>query len=155
MPAQPQPFLNHALALGRTDCAPARQPPSARAVAAAMVSVAGALAADAALVTIGTAVSPSPRGYGHFQFHDYAGLTVIGVVIACLAWPAVTRISARPRWLFFRLAIPVTLVLWLPDLYILVRGQPAEAVAMLMIMHLAMALITCNCLVQLAKAGVA
>ena len=64
------------------------------------------------------------------------------------------RISAQPRWLFFRLAILVTLVLWLPGPYILVSGQPAEAVAVLMIMHLAMALITCNCLVQLAKVGV-
>ena len=103
MPAQPQLFLNYALALGRTDYAPARQPPPARVVATAVVSVAGALAADAALLTIGTAVSPAPRGYGHFRCHDYAGLTVIGVVIACLAWPIVTRISAQPRWLFFRL----------------------------------------------------
>jgi hypothetical protein len=91
----------------------------------------------------------------HFQFHDYAKLTVIGVVIACLAWPVVTRISAQPRWLFFRLAILVALALWLPDLYILVRGQPAEAVAVLMIMHLAIAVITYSCLVQLAKVGVA
>jgi hypothetical protein len=78
-------------------------------------------------------------------------LTVIGVVIACLAWPVVTRISSQPRWLFFRLAILVTLALWLPDLYILVSGQSAEAVAVLMIMHLAIALITYNCLVHLAK----
>ena len=60
-----------------------RQPPAARVVAAAIVSVAGSLAADAALVTIATAVSPSTRGYGHFLFHDYARLTVIGAVIAC------------------------------------------------------------------------
>jgi hypothetical protein len=43
----------------------------------------------------------------------------------------------------------------LPDLYILMRGQPAVAVAVLMIMPVAMALITCNCLAQLAKVGVA
>jgi hypothetical protein len=45
------------------------------------------------LVTIGTAVFPSTKGYVHFQFSDYAKLTIIGVVIACLAWPVVTRIS--------------------------------------------------------------
>ena len=45
----------------------------------------------------------------------------------------------------------MTLVLWLPDLYILVRGQPPEAVAVLMIMHLAIAVITYNCLVHVAK----
>ena len=120
-------------------------------MAATIVSIVGSLAADAALVAIGTAVFPSTRGYVHFQFHDYARLTVIGVVIACLAWPVVTRISSAPRWLFFRLAILVTLALWLPDLYILVRGQPPEAVAVLMSMHLAIALITYNCLVHRAK----
>lgn len=151
MPAQPQPFLDRALALCHVDFAPAHQQPSAaRVVAATIVSIAGSLAADAALVAIGTAVFPSTRGYVHFQFHDYARLTVIGVVIACLTWPVVTRISSQPRWLFFRLAILVTLALWLPDLYILVRGQSAEAVAVLMIMHLAIALIT-YCLVHLAK----
>jgi hypothetical protein len=152
LPARPQSFLDRALALGHVDFAPAhRQPSAARVVAATIVSIAGSLAVDATLVAIGTAVFPSTQGYVHFQFHDYARLTVIGVVIACLAWPVVTRISSQPRWLFFRLAILVTLALWLPDLYILVSGQSAEAVAVLMIMHLAIALITYNCLVHLAK----
>ena len=60
-------------------------------------------------------------------------------MIACAAWPVVTRVSSAPRWLFFRLAILVTLVLWLPDLYILDLGQPARAVAVLIVMHLAIA----------------
>jgi hypothetical protein len=154
LPAQPEPFLKRALALCRVDFHPAhRQPSAIRVVAATIVSIAGSLAADAVLVAIGTAIFPSTRGYVHFQFHDYARLTVIGVVIACLAWPVVTRISSHPRWLFFRLAILVALALWLPDLYILVKGQPPEAVAVLMIMHLAIALITYNCLVHLAKVG--
>lgn len=154
MPVQPQPLLDRVLALCRVDFAPVHwQPSAARVVAATIVSIAGSLAADAALVAIGTAVFPSTRGYVHFQFHDYARLTVIGVVIACLAWPVVTRISSQPRWLFFRLAVLVTLVLWLPDLYILVKGQPPEAVAVLMSMHLAIAVITYNCLVHLAKVG--
>ena len=86
----------------------------------------------------------------HFQFHDYARLTVIGVVIACAAWPIVARLSSAPRWLFFRLALAVTLVLFLPDVYIWHQGQPTEAVAFLMAMHVAIALITYNLLVQLA-----
>jgi hypothetical protein len=86
----------------------------------------------------------------HFQFHDYARLTIVGVIIACVAWPIVTRISSAPRWLFFRLAILVTLVLLVPDLYILKTGQPAKAVAVLMCMHLAIALVTYNALVHLA-----
>ena len=60
------------------------------------------------------------------------------------------RISSAPRWLFFRMAIGVTLVLLLPDIYILKQGQPAKAVAVLMCMHLAIGVITYNALVRLA-----
>jgi hypothetical protein len=152
MPVQLPSWLYRALRLARVDFAPSGRPPAGgRVVAALVVSIAGSLAADAILVAIGTAVFPSTKGYVHFQFSDYGKLTVIGVVIACLAWPVVTRISSAPRWLFFRLAIAVTLVLWLPDLYILYKGEPGRAVAVLMAMHLAIALITCNCLVHIAK----
>jgi hypothetical protein len=75
---------------------------------------------------------------------------VIGVIIACVGWPIVTRVSSAPRWLFFRSAIVVTLVLWLPDLYILARGELAEAVAVLMAMHLAIAIVTYYALIRLA-----
>lgn len=117
---------------------------------ATAVSLAGSLASDAALVAIGGAAFPSTKGYVHFRFSDYSKLTIIGVVIACVAWPIVTRITSAPRWLFFRLAIVVTLVLFLPDLFILRQGQPAEAVAVLMCMHLAVALVTYNTVVHLA-----
>ena len=145
------PSLKRALGLVQVDFAPARQQPSAaRVTAASVLSVAGSLAADAVLVVIGTAVFPSTRGYVHFQFSDYAKLTVIGVVIACLAWPVVTRITSQPRWLFSRMAIAVTLVLLLPDLYILAGGQPPRAVAVLIVMHLAIAVVTYSCLVRIA-----
>jgi hypothetical protein len=75
------------------------------------------------------------------------------VIIASVAWPVTTRITSAPRWMFFRMAILVTLVLWLPDLYILDRGQPAKAVAVLMVMHLAIALVTYNALVRIAPTG--
>jgi hypothetical protein len=61
-------------------------------------------------------------------------------------------VSSAPRWLFFRLAILVTVVLLLPDLYILHQGQPARAVCVLMLMHLAIGLITYNALVHVAPA---
>ena len=67
-----------------------------------------------------------------------------------MAWPVVTRVSSAPRWLFLRLAVLVTVVLWLPDLYILHQGQPPSAVAVLMLMHLAIAQVTYNLLVRLA-----
>ncbi len=119
-------------------------------VVATVASVAGSLLADAILVAIGTSVFPSTKGYVHFQFHDYARLTIIGVLVACVAWPVVTRISSAPRWLFFRMAIVVTLALWLPDLYILHGGAPPRAVAVLMVMHLAIAVVTYNLLVHVA-----
>jgi hypothetical protein len=145
-------WLDRLLRLARVDFdRSAHRPPSVwRLLAALAVSVAGSLGADELLVGLGTATFPSITGYVHFQFHDYARLTVIGVVIACVAWPVVTWVSSAPRWLFFRLAILVTLVLWLPDLYILDLGQPATAVAVLMIMHLAIAVITYNALVHIA-----
>jgi hypothetical protein len=142
-----------ALAWARIDFSPRHRPPEWwRLVLATVLSVGLSLAADAALVSIGTGLFPTTKGYVHFQFHDYARLTVIGVLIACAAWPVVARISSAPRWLFFRLAILVTLVLLLPDLYIWHQGQPAKAVLVLMTMHIAIALVTYNLLVRLAPA---
>jgi hypothetical protein len=147
--------LDRALAVMRIDLGSTpshRQPVLARVAIAAVLSIIGSLAADAVLVAIGTHVFPSTKGYVHFQFHDYAKLTVIGIIVACVAWPFVVRISSAPRWTFSRLAIVVTLVLLLPDLYILHQGQSFEAVAFLMLMHLAIGLITYNVLVRLAPA---
>jgi hypothetical protein len=144
-------MLNQAASLAHLDFAPRhRQPLAWRVLLATIASIAGALAADAVLVAIGEAIFPGTKGYAHFQFSDYGKLTVIGVIIASLAWPVVTRVTSQPRWLFLRLAILVTLFLWLPDLYILYLGQPASGVAVLMAMHLAIALVTYNLLVHLA-----
>jgi hypothetical protein len=146
------PALAGFLERWRIDFAPRhRQPSAGRLAVATIVAIVGSLLADAILVKIGTAVFPATHGYVHFQFSDYAKLTVIGVLIACAAWPAVTRISSAPRWLFFRMAILVTLVLWLPDLAILVKGQPGQAVAVLMVMHVAIAVVTYNALVRIAR----
>jgi hypothetical protein len=143
--------LSRSLALARVDFAPTHRPPAAaRLLVATAVALVGSLVADAILVAVGEAAFPATKGYVHFAFSDYAKLTVIGVVIACLAWPIVTRVSSSPRRLFFRLAILVTLVLLLPDLYILQQGQSVKAVAVLMCMHVAIALVTYNALVRLA-----
>ena len=144
-------MLNELTSRARVDFSPPHRPPSAgRVLLATIASIAGSLAADAILVVIGKAIFPSTRDFAHFQFSDYAKLTVVGVIIACVAWPIVTRVSSAPRWLFFRLAILVTLVLLLPDLYILHTGEPAKGVAVLMVMHVAIALVTYNVLVHLA-----
>jgi hypothetical protein len=146
--------VTEALAVFKIDFAPTHdQPRLSRLLAATIVSLAGSLGADALLVAVGTRIFPSTRGYGHFQFPDYGKLTIIGVLIACAAWPIVTRVSSAPRWVFLRMAVLVTCVLWLPDLYILAKGQPAKAVAVLMVMHLAIGIVTYNALVRIAPAG--
>jgi len=144
-------MLSKAMSLVRLDFAPDHEQPSGGRVALATVaSIIGSLLADAVLVVVAQAVFPSTKGYVHFQFGDYAKLTVIGVLIACVAWPVTTRITSQPRWMFLRMAILVTLVLWLPDVYILMKGQPVKAVAFLFVMHLAIAVVTYNALVRLA-----
>ncbi len=139
------------MALVRLDFAPNhRQPGGGLVLLATVVSIIGSLLADALIVVIAQALIPGLKGYPHFQFGDYAKLTIIGVLIACAAWPVTTRITSQPRWMFLRMAVLVTLVLWLPDVYILIKGQPAKAVAFLFLMHLAIALVTYNALVRLA-----
>ena len=148
-----QTVVDRALGVARLDFAPAhRQPSALRVTGATVAALAGSLGADALLVLLGTAVFPSTRGYVHFAFADYAKLTVIGVLIACAGWPVVTRVSSAPQWLFMRLAILTTVVLYLPDLYLLMLGDPVRAVLVLMVMHLAIAVVTYNALVRLAPA---
>ena len=163
-PSSPQPpdwarpvsdsFLGPWLEVVDVDFVPSDPQPSwGRWVLASVVSVLGSLAVDALLVAVGEAVFPTTKGFAHFQFADYSKLTVIGVVVACVAWPVVTRLSSRPRRLFLRLAVLVTLVLLLPDVYILVQGEEPRGVVVLMAMHLAIALVTYNTLVRIAPAG--
>jgi uncharacterized protein DUF6069 len=153
-PVAADTLIDRSLDLVRIDFKPKHaQPSMVRVLLATIVALVGSLAADAILVAIAKAVIPSTKDYSHFVFSDYGKLTVIGVIVACIGWPIVTRISSSPRWLFFRLAIAVTLVLFLPDLYILKQGQPAKAVAVLMVMHVAIALVTYNALVRLAPIG--
>ena len=144
-------MLKSLMSRARIDFSPVhRQPTTLRVLLASAVSIAGSLIADAVLVVLGEAVWPGTKGYAHFQFSDYGKLTVIGVVIACIAWPIVTRVCAAPRRLFAWLAVLVTLVLLLPDVYIWAKGQPGDAVTVLMIMHVAIGVVTYNALVRIA-----
>jgi hypothetical protein len=129
---------------------PHRSPRASRVALATALSVVLCLLADRLLVLAGTAVFPSTKGYVHFQFSDYAKLTIIGIVVAGIGWPIVARLTSDPRWVFLRLAIAVTAVLLLPDLYIWHLGQSGRAVLVLVAMHLAIGLITYNLLVRLA-----
>jgi hypothetical protein len=119
-------------------------------VVALAAALTGSLVADGLVVAVGRRLFPGVRDYGHFRFSDYATLTVIGVIAAGMAWPVVCRISPAPRWLYLRLAVVVTVALWIPDVYLLIRHQPGRAVAVLMVMHLAVAVVTYQCMVRLA-----
>jgi len=146
-----RPPVERVLAWGPLDFRPSHRLPAwPRVALATALAVVLSLAADAALVAVGTAVFPATNGYVHFQFADYAKLTVIGVFVAGAAWPLVVRVSSSPRRLFFRAAIAVTLVLFLPDVWIWLQGESAQAVAVLLAMHVAIAVVTYNLLVHLA-----
>lgn len=127
-----------------------RQPATGRFITAAVVSVIGSLAACAAIVAIGTAIFPATAGYEHFRFLDYAKLTVPGVAAASLAWPVVTFFTSRARPLFAWLTVAVTLGGLAPDAWILFRGDAPESVLILVVMHLALALVTYPALVYIA-----
>ena len=143
-------FLRPWLRRFRVDFNPKTPPPTMAVVVATLVAIVGSLAADAVLVKIGVTVFPATKGYSHFQFSDYSKLTIIGVLIACGGWPIVARISSQPKWLFLRAAVAVTLVLFLPDLAIWFLGQSAQAVFVLIWMHVAIAVITYLALILLA-----
>ena len=120
----------------------AAQPGAVRCVLATLVAVVGSILACWVVATATIALVPATAGYEHFRFSDYARLTVIGVVLAGIAWPLVTLLSSRARRLYLWLAIAVTVVSFAPDLWILRQGQPAAGVAALIVMHIALFAIT-------------
>ena len=143
-------FLRPWLRRFRVDFNPKTPPPTLAVVVATVVAIVGSLAADAVLVSIGTSVYPKTKGYSHFQLSDYSKLTIIGVLIACVGWPIVARVSSQPKWLFLRAAIAVTVVLFVPDVAIWYLGQPVHAVFVLVWMHIAIAVVTYLSLILLA-----
>ena len=126
-------------------------PTHRRVVAAGLAAAAVSLAADLILATIGQAAFTVPAAFGKFSFATYALLTVLGVAGAATTWAAVTRLSSRPKWLLTRLAALVTALFLIPDFLLLgTWGNPAGPVAILMLMHLAIAVITYTALTELA-----
>jgi len=126
------------------------QPVLWRFLLASVVAILASLAACAILGLFGVAAFPSTAGYEHYSFADYGKFTIAGVGLACVAWPAVTWLTSRARRLYLWLAIAVTIVGLAPDGWILLRGAPAPAVFVLVLMHLALALITYPAMVFIA-----
>lgn len=126
------------------------QPSLWRFVVATLVAIIGSLLACWLLAAAAEQLVPATRGYEHFRFADYAKLTIIGVVIASLAWPVVTWFSSRARGILLVLAILVTVASFAPDVWIGMQGQPAAGVLTLALMHVALLVITYPALVLIA-----
>ncbi len=145
--------MDRLLGLVRFEARPRQDQPNAAAlIFATVVAVAGSLIADWLLAKLAVAVFPSTKGYQHFQFSDYSKLTIIGILGAAVGWPIVTRFCSTPRWLYLRLAVLVSVVLLLPDLWIWLQGQPGQAVLFLALMHIAVAVVSYNAIVRIAPA---
>lgn len=123
------------------------QPTGTRVALITVLSTLASIVVNAALVWLATAFDSSLQHYSHFQLWDYGTLTAVGVVAAGVAWYVVTRNLVAPRRTFFRIAVVVTLVLWIPDAWLLIKHEPTRAVVFLIIMHATVALITYNFLV--------
>jgi hypothetical protein len=114
------------------------------------VAIGGSLLACLLLASAAIALLPSLRGYDHLRFPDYARLTVIGVVIASLAWPVVCWCSTRARRILLVLAVLVTVASLAPDVWIAAHGQPVAGVLVLALMHVALLVVTYPALVVIA-----
>ncbi|MFY9783515.1 MAG: hypothetical protein WAK12_08300, partial [Acidimicrobiales bacterium] len=147
----PSSLIERTLAWWHVDLKPSSERPSAiRIVIVAILAALGSVGVNALLVALVTYLNPPLTSYAHFQLDDYGTLTVIGVLAASAAWDVVLRISSSPRWLLLRMAVLVTVVLWIPDVYLFTKHEPSAGVVTLMIMHLAVALVTYNALVRFA-----
>jgi hypothetical protein len=137
---------------GRIDLRPGTPPSAIRWVIATSASVVVSVVLNALAVHVATTEFPSTRHFVHFEADDYGTLTVVGVLVAGGAWGVVVRLSSAARWLFFRIVVVATLVLWIPDAVLFALGETAKGVATLMVMHLLVAVVTYNLLVRLARA---
>jgi hypothetical protein len=127
--------------------APKTAPSNVRTALCGVVAALLSLGVNALLVKLGETWESSLHHFSHFRFVEYSILTVVGVAVASVAWSVTNRSTQSPRWLFFRMAIVVVVLAWIPDLWLLARHEPVRGVAILALMHVAVALLTYNILV--------
>jgi hypothetical protein len=101
--------------VARLDLQPGAPPRPLRLVVATIVSLVLSLGLSALAVHVARVEFPSTRHFSHFLAADYGTLTVVGVLLAAGVWAVLVRVSSAAHWLFFRLAVISTLVLWIPD----------------------------------------
>lgn len=147
------PLLDQAMRVTRVDFKPSSRQPSIILTALGIATgVLLSLLVNMLIVHLAIGLWPALGDYEHFRLSDYGRLTVLGSLIACAGWPVLTRISSAPVRVYLLIAALGTLVLWLPDLYILlVLHEPARAVATLMAMHLAVPFVSCVSMLVVAR----
>lgn len=152
MSTQRRSLARSARRLTETGPAPDAAPPAHRRVAAAGLAAAAiSLAAGAVLAAIGQAAFAVPASYGKFAFTTYAARTALIAAGATATWWGVTRLSSRPKWLMTRLAVLATALFLTPDFLLLgIPGNPTGPVVIVMLMHLALAVITYAALIKVA-----
>jgi hypothetical protein len=149
-PGKEPAWLERVRRIARLDLRPGTPPSNVRLVVATLASVALSLVLNALAVHVATSEFPSTRHFSHFRFDDYGTLTIVGVLFGATGWAGVVRLSSEARWLLLRLAVIVSVVLFLPDVWILVQGESGQGVATLVVMHVLVALVTYNVLVRVA-----
>ena len=107
-------------------------------VAAAIVAV----CLDAGVAAIAHALGVS-EGFDPLHFASYAGLTVVGVLVAAAAWATIRSRSTKPRSILGRLVPIIVLVSLVPDVILGLSKQEAHTtwggVIALIVMHFAVA----------------
>jgi len=118
-------------------------------IVAASASVAGCWAIARATA----AAFPATAGYDHFRFADFTKFALAGVAAAAVVWPIATLASTRARRLYLVTAVVALVASFVPDLWILYRGQPLVGVVALAVMHVAVGVVTVVALLGLAPQG--
>jgi hypothetical protein len=125
-------------------------PAAVRIILAGGVAAVGSLIADVILVALGKAAF-NPISFGPFHASAWVPLTILGVAGATVGWGILVHLTSEPRWVVFRAAVLVTLVLLLPDVGLL-PSNPTGPVLTLMAMHIAIAVITTVALLRISPA---
>lgn len=91
------------------------------------------------LVATVAVAAGAPAGYGPLAFPDYAGFTVVGVLVGWVGWRVVRRRARNPRRVLSVLVPVVAVLSFVPDVLLLafgfIPGTTAPAVIALMAMH--------------------
>jgi hypothetical protein len=128
----------------------AHQPRPIEFVMASIVAISGSLIACIVVVTLTSRWFPLALKNSHMQFADYYVPIIVTVAIGCAAWPVVTWISSRGRRLFLCVGIAVVVLIVALDVWIFDANRPVATAAIMVAMHLGVALVTYLSLVFLA-----